>query len=172
MRSKFLSWNQDLKASPCIERVRFSNHYHYNSLTRPPTSISAAQVKVYIYNLPKVLSGIVQNSSRHENRRFEVVLPELLRAYKLQTYNPVALLVCLQFNCLMLILHFAKNEADFFYIPAHLCHFFVEKRDSALFSTCAKCAQLDKDIIEFLRSVGPYFDRHNGADHLVRNIVM
>ena len=63
-----------------------------------------------------------------------------------------------------------QEVADFFYIPAQLCHYFVEKRDTAIFSHCQDCERLDRRIVEFMNSVGPYFSRHGGADHLVTSL--
>merc|ERR1719471_109573 len=66
------------------------------------------------------------------------------------------------------------EEAELFFVPAYLvsdqtAHMYTysfkpEHRDYAWFK------RRDAEIVQFLRTVGPYWDRHGGADHLVTSL--
>lgn len=138
---------------------------------RPPACAGEVP-KLFVYDLPPRLTGerevcpqvaeaihgrqrlgasFLQNNldcGASENFLFDAVLPAQLAKSTVRTMNP--------------------EEAELFYIPAHLVTFFFAKRKG--FQDCPLCMYRDRELVDFMRSVGPYWDRYGGADHLVHQL--
>jgi hypothetical protein len=122
---------------------------------------SQIKIKIYVYDLPRNLSGIdalCKNGSTvldtkggmcspTANRGHEFIIPSLLRESSAITLDP--------------------EQANYFYVPAYLAHYFFMHRIDRLRSRCPDCQELDSAIIAHLNKVGPYWQRRHGQDHVV-----
>mmetsp|Transcript_9432 Transcript_9432/g.26588 ORF Transcript_9432/g.26588 Transcript_9432/m.26588 type:complete len:454 (+) Transcript_9432:54-1415(+) len=59
------------------------------------------------------------------------------------------------------------EDADLFLVPAFLVEMYLHNRRGR---HCDFCKRRDSAIVDFLRSIGPYWDRFSGTDHLVTSL--
>lgn len=82
LRHSLFSFNTPVS---CSQMFR---HPGYNAYKEANLHEPYPPIKIYVYALPSHLTGKV-SSVHHENRRFELVLPDLLRSNSVRTHDPV-----------------------------------------------------------------------------------
>lgn len=61
----------------------------------------------------------------------------------------------------------SPEDADIFLVPAFLVEMYIRNRHGR---HCPFCKRRDDEIVDFLRTTGPYWDRFSGKDHLVTSL--
>jgi len=129
--------------------------------------------RVYMYKLPAKLRGdldICRQAATDNNVNFPGIIlhgVSLQKRLTFKDYKNYEFELKLWSDLHGMEMAQRPEDAELFLVPAFLAEMFMNKRVGR---QCTFCEQRDDDIVDFLRAIGPYWDRFSGKDHLVTSL--